>query len=749
MQLPGISADRVIRRLSALSLPLLLLLAACAKDVPAPVTQVVEAQTAPSPYTQHPAPVATQAPFEVQSPNGARPDPYYWLRDDSRSKPAVLEYLTAENEYAAKVTAHTRPLQEKLYGEIVGHIQGTDSSVPVLDRGWWYYSREEDGKQYSILARKRGSVDAPEQVMLDGNARAIGQDYYKVGGWDVSTNTQLLAWSEDTVGRNTFTLRFRNLETGELLADEITGVDDAVIWANDNKTVLYVEKDPVTLLGSRVRKHVLGTPQARDELVYEEADKSFFIGLSRSKTDQYLFIALSSTDVSEWRYAEASDSRLRFATFLPREPQHEYQIEHDGKDFIVRTNWQAPNFRLMRASVIKTAGKSPAAKGTADKGTTDKNKWQVVVPHKAYVFIEDFEVFKNWLAINERSSGLLRLSVKDLKTGREHFIKGDEPSCALSLVKTPQFDSDRVRVAYNSLATPETIYEYDLRAGEQRVLKREPAPGYDSAQYVTEFVFATARDGARIPISLVHRRDFRKDGTAPLLLRGYGSYGISSDPYFSPENLSLTERGFVLGIAHVRGGGEIGRQWYDEGRQSMKKNTFNDFVDATEYLVKQGYAAPGKVFAAGRSAGGLLMGAIANQRPDLYRGIIADVPFVDVVTTMLDDSIPLTTNEYAEWGDPRRAPDYEYMLSYSPYDQVKPQKYPAMLVTTGLWDSQVQYYEPAKWVARLRATRLGASPLVFKVNMEAGHRGKSGRYEQYRETAFEYAFMLDQLGITQ
>jgi oligopeptidase B len=679
-------------------------------------------------------PVAAQKPYEVPSPNGSRPDPYYWLRDDTRQSPEVLGYLNAENAYKDAVLAPTRALQDTLYAEIVGRIKQDDSTPPTLHRGHWYYKRYETGKEYPVYCRRAGSVSAPEQVLLDGNALAAGKSFFQIGGYEVSTDNELLAYTEDTVGRRQYTLRFKNLRTGETYADAIENVEPGIVWANDNQTVLYVEKDPVTLLSERVRKHVLGASGA-DALVYEEKDHSFYMGVAKSKSDQYLFIALESTLVSEWRYADASDPALKFRPVLPREASHEYQVEHLGSDFIVRTNWQAPNFRLMRAPV---------------KTSADKKTWRDVVPHAADVLIENFDVFRDYLAINERSGGLRKVRIKPWRDGKEFYLQSDEPAYTATLGATPELDSETVRYEYTSLTTPVTTYDYNMRTGEKVMVKREPVLGdFDPARYVTEFVHATARDGTQIPVSLVYRKGFKRDGSAPLLQYGYGSYGISMNPSFQSQRLSLLDRGFVFAIAHIRGGQEMGRAWYENGKLLKKRNTFTDFIDVSEYLVKAGYAAKDKVFASGGSAGGLLMGAVVNQRPDLYRGIVTQVPFVDVVTTMLDESIPLTTNEFDEWGNPKQKAYYDYMRSYSPYDNVRAQAYPAMLVITGLWDSQVQYYEPAKWVAKLRATKTDSNPLLFHINMEAGHGGKSGRYQQYHDRAMEYAFLLTQAGIAQ
>jgi len=681
-------------------------------------------------------PVAAQKPHEVASPHGTRVDPYYWLRDDTRKDPEMLAYLNAENAYKDAVLAPTKPLQEQLYAEIVGRIKQDDSTPPSLHRGYWYYKRYETGKEYPVYARRKGSVDAPEEILLDGNAMAQGQSFFQIGGFEISTNNELLAWTEDTVGRRQYTLRFRNLRTGEIYADAIANVEPGIAWANDNRTVLYVEKDPLTLLSERVKKHVLGTKAAADVLVYEEQDHSFYLSVGKSKSDQYLFIALDSTLVSEWRYADANDPKLAFKPVLPREANHEYQVEHLGPDFILRTNWQAPNFRLMRAPV----------KTSADKAT-----WRDVVPHSPDVLVEGFDVFRDYLAINERSGGLRKVRIKPWQGGKDFYVASDEPAYTATLAGTPELDSETVRYEYSSLTTPVTTYDYNMRTGEAVRVKREPVLGdFDPARYATEFVFATARDGTKVPVSLVYRKDrFRRDGSAPLLQYAYGSYGYSMNPTFSSVRLSLLDRGFVYAIAHIRGGQEMGRAWYENGKLLRKMNTFTDFIDVTEFLVREKYGAKDRIFAMGGSAGGLLMGAVVNLRPDLYRGIVTQVPFVDAVTTMLDESIPLTTNEFDEWGNPKQKASYDYMLAYSPYDNIKAQDYPAILCITGLWDSQVQYYEPAKWVAKLRATKTDANPLLFHVNMEAGHGGKSGRYQQYRDRAMEYAFLLAQAGITQ
>ena len=674
-------------------------------------------------------PIAARKPHRILSPNGDRDDSYYWLRDDTRKSKEVLDYLNDENAYTNSFLAPTQSLQDELFEELVGRIKQDDASVPVLRRGWWYYTRYETGLEYPIYARRRRTMSAPEHVMLDGNALAAGKSFYQIGAWSVSPNGRMLAYAEDTVGRRQYTLRVKNLDTGRVLADTVSNIEPNLVWANDNKTLLYVEKDPVTLLSVRVRKHVVGTDPAKDKLVYEERDHSYYLRLTRSKSEKYLFIVLRSTLQSEWHYADADDRKLTFKTVISRESNHEYQVAHIGRDFVMRTNWQAPNFRLVRVPVAKVA---------------DKRSWKDVLPARDDAFLQSFEVFKNYVAVNERSGGLMKLHVRSWNGKRDYTITSSEPSYTAQLMPTPGIESSKVRYIYTSLTTPRTTYEYDMGSDRKTVLKTEPVlGGFDSANYRTEYLHATASDGALIPISIAYRIGTKRAGTAPLYQYAYGSYGLSTDPAFIPNWVSLMDRGFVVAIAHVRGGQEMGRAWYDQGRLLNKKNTFTDFVAVTHYLVREKYAARDKVFAQGGSAGGLLMSAIANLAPSDYRGIVANVPFVDIVTTMLDESIPLTTNEFDEWGNPKDEVFYNYMMSYSPYDNVKAKSYPAMLVTSGLWDSQVPYWEAAKWVAKLRAVKTDSHALLFKINMQAGHGGKSGRFERLRETAIEYQFILN------
>jgi oligopeptidase B len=673
-------------------------------------------------------PSAAVRPHQVVSPNGSRQDDYYWLRDDTRSDRDVIGYLQAENAYADATLAHTKPLQEEIYKEIVGRIKQDDSTVPYYKRGYWYYRRYDTGKEYPIYARKRGALDAPEQVMLDANEMAKGQGFFQVRVWAVSPDNHLLAWTEDTVGRRQYTLRVKNLDSGDVLAEKIANVEPDIAWAADNRTLLYVAKDPVTLLGDKVRKHVLGSDPSRDPLVYEEQDKSFYTTVASTKDERYVAIHSHSTLSTETQVAKADDPALRFKALIPRERDHEYQVEHLHNRWIVRTNWKAKNFRIIEAR---------------ERDIANREAWRDLVAHRDDAFIDDFDVFEGFLAVDEHSNGLSNVRIRPW-SGKSFVIDSSEPAYTARLGENPELHTRLIRYTYSSLTTPLSTYDFDTSNGGKTLLKQDPVlGGFDQHNYSTEHLWASARDGSKVPVSLVYRKGFKQDGSAPLLQYGYGSYGVSTDPGFSYTVISLLDRGFVYAIAHIRGGQEMGRSWYENGKLLDKRNTFTDFIDVTRYLVAEKYAAPSRTFAMGGSAGGLLMGAVANLAPQDYRGIVALVPFVDVVTTMLDESIPLTTNEFDEWGNPKEKPYYQYMLGYSPYDNVQARAYPALFVGTGLWDSQVQYYEPAKWVAKLRKLKTDSNPLVFRVNMEAGHGGKSGRFEKYRETAEQYAFILD------
>ncbi len=717
------------RFLASATLGLTILLAACA-HAPSPRSDNSKEVTVP-PSSQ--PPIAAIRPHTVASPNGDRIDNYYWMRDDSRADPDVLAHLTAETAYADAMLAHTRSAQETLYNEIVGRIKQDDASVPFKKRGYWYYSRFEVGKEYPIHARRKGSMDAAEEILLDTNALAEGKAFYQAAGLSVSDDGEQLVYAEDTSGRRQYVLRFKNLKTGAYWNETISNVDSRAVWAADNRTVLYIEKDPVTLLGNRVHRHTLGSDPSKDTLVYEEADDSYYLGLARGRNGRYLYIGLSSTVSTEWRYADAADPALKFNVVYPRERDHEYVVEDHDVEFVIVSNWQARNFRILRTPIATSS---------------DRTGWREWLAHRDDALVEDVEVFRDFVAINERSGGLRKIRIKQWQSGEESLISFDEPAYAAYVTSTPEYDTELLRFVYTSLTTPASTFDLNIRTGERSLLKREPVLGdFDPARYTSEFVFANGRDGARIPVSIVYRKDVVRDGKAPLYIYGYGSYGASMDPTFSVTRLSLLDRGVVYAIAHVRGGEEMGRAWYENGRQLNKINTFNDFIDVTDFLVAQGYGARDRVAAQGGSAGGLLMGAIANMAPNRYRALVANVPFVDVVTTMLDESIPLTTNEFDEWGNPMQKAFYDYMLSYSPYDNVRAQDYPAMLVTTGLHDSQVQYFEPAKWVAKLRTVKTDQRPLLFHINMEAGHGGKSGRFQRYRELAMDYAFLLDQLDV--
>lgn len=682
--------------------------------------------------TANTPPVAETRPYEVKAPHGAvRQDEYYWLRDDSRKDSAMLAYLEAENAYADTMLAPLASLKEKLYGELVGRIKQDDSSVPFQKDGYWYYTRFEEGREYPIHARRKDSMEAPEEVLLDLNALAQGQGFYQIARYEVSPDNRLMAYFEDTNGRRQYTLRVKNLETGELLPVEIKGLSASIAWTADSSAFYYVENDPETLLTTQVRLHVLGLEQGNDRLVYEERDPSFYMGVGKTTSDKYICISVSSTVSSETRCTLAAQPG-DFEILAPRERDFEYQADHLGERWVIRTNWEAKNFRLMQAS---------------ENDIRARSEWKDLIPHDDTVFIEEFALFDGFLAVEERSEGLTRLRLHK-NDGSEQYVAADESAYSMGLSVNAEPSTDWLRYTYTSLTTPTTTYELNIVTGERKLLKEQPVlGGFDKNNYVTERLWATARDGTRVPVSVLYRADFKRDGSAALLQYGYGSYGNSIDPGFNSNVLSLVDRGMVYAIAHIRGGQEMGRDWYEDGKLLNKVNTFTDFIDVTDFLVAEKYAAADRVSAMGGSAGGLLMGAIANMAPEKYRAIVSLVPFVDVVTTMLDASIPLTTNEYDEWGNPEDKTYYDYMLTYSPYDQIEAKAYPATFVGTGLWDSQVQYWEPAKYVARLRAKKTDDHLLVFRTNMEAGHGGKSGRFQRFREASEYYAFLLDQLGV--
>lgn len=677
------------------------------------------------------APVAEQIPYTVKSANGDRVDPYYWMRDDKRQDPKVLAHLNAENAYYQQYADKYQDLTNTLTDEIIGRVKQDDSSVPAKKGDYSFYTRYETGQQYPVYLRKVLKT-GEEQVMLDVNKMAAGKDFYQVGNYAVSPDQKLLAYAEDTNGRRQYTVRIRDLSTGKDLPDSISGVEASLAWSSDSKHLFYIEKDKQTLLGNKVRRHQLGQAVAKDVLMYEEKDTSFYSGIGNSNDDQYVVLWLGSTVSSEIHVLPANQPTGQFKALAPRQRDFKYEADHIGNRWIISTDWQAPNNRIM---------------AVADDKIGDRSQWTELLAHDKKVFIESIQLFNDYLAINERSEGLNRIRVLPWQQPEKaSYISSDEPVYVAATDINLEQNTEWLRYSYTSLTTPNSIYEVNLRSGEKRLLKQqEVLGGFDRANYQTERVWAEARDGTKVPVSLLYRKGFKKDGSAPLYQYAYGSYGSSSAPGFRSTVLSLVDRGFVYAIAHIRGGQEMGRHWYEDGKLLKKINTFTDFIDVTDYLVKQQYAAKDKVFGMGGSAGGLLMGAVANMAPEKYRGLVANVPFVDVVTTMLDESIPLTTNEFDEWGNPKQKAYYDYMLSYSPYDQVKKQAYPALLVTTGLHDSQVQYFEPAKWVAKLRTQKTDAQPLLFRTNMEAGHGGKSGRFSRMKEVAQEYAFILSLL----
>ena len=684
--------------------------------------------------TSIPAAVAQEAPrperrpVELTNHGVTRVDEYYWLRE--REDPAVISHLEAENAWTEVRMAGTEDLQSTLFDEIVGRIPPDDDSAPVPHAGWWYQSRYEAGNEYPVHVRLKGTPDGTPQVLLDGNQRAEGHSYYSasVSPLGVSPDGRTLAFAEDTLGRRFYTIRFRDLPSGEILPDEIRSVTPAMAWANDSQTLFYTKQDPETLRWYQVYRHRLGTDPSEDVLVYEEADETFTSWVSRSKSGRFLLIGSSQTLATEYRYLDADTPDDEFLIILARQRDHEYSVEHDGDSWLIRTNRDAKNFRLVRAPISDPR----------------PEMWEELVPSRDDVLFEDFELFTDNIVVQERRDGLVHLRILDPSGRLDHEIAFDDPAYVAWLSTNLELDSPFVRFGYSSMTTPSSVYDYERDTKQRMLRKRDSVIGdFDPSDYVTERVFATARDGQRVPISLVYRRDTGGDlATRPLLLYGYGSYGASMDPFFSSSRLSLLDRGFVYAIAHIRGGEELGRRWYEDGKLLNKKNTFNDFIDSAEYLVETGRADPDRLFAMGGSAGGLLMGAIVNDRPELWRGVIAAVPFVDVVTTMLDPTIPLTTSEYDEWGDPNDPVYFDYMLSYSPYDNVQEADYPALLVTTGLYDSQVQYWEPAKWVARLRDRNTGSEQVLLHVNMDAGHGGQSGRFRRFKETAMEYAFLI-------
>jgi oligopeptidase B len=673
-------------------------------------------------------PPDTEKKPKVTEINGDRMvDNYFWLRE--KTNPTVITHLEAENAYTTAVMKPTEALQEKLYHEILSHIKQTDTNVPYRWGDYFYYTRTVEGQQYPIFCRKHGKLDAPEQILLDVNEMAKGQKFMSVGSFAPSDDGDLLAFSTDNTGYRQYTLQVKNLKTGELLAEKIERVDN-VAWATDNKTIFYVTEDPVTKRSDKLFRHVLGTDKY--ELVYEEKDELFDIGVDRSRDKAVIMFGAFSKTSTEFRYIPSNDPSAAWKTILPRQADHEYDVDHRGDLFYIRTNKGAKNFRVVTAPV---------------SDPSEKN-WKDFVAHRPAVKIEGIEMFADHAVLSEWENGLQQLEVVDFKTNQRHNIKFPEPVYSAGLTSNREFNTKVVRYNYQSLTTPSSVFDYDLNARTSMLMKQTEVPGgFDKANYKSERVFATASDGTKIPMSVVYRKTVKLDGTAPLLLYGYGSYGASISPGFSASRLALLDRGVVFVIAHIRGGGELGEPWREAGRMMKKMNTFTDFIACAESLISKKYTSKDRLVIQGGSAGGLLVGAVTNMRPDLFKAVVAQVPFVDVLNTMLDASLPLTTSEYIEWGNPNEKAAYEYMKKYSPYDNIHKANYPAILVKVSLNDSQVPYWEGSKFVSKLRDYKTDHNPLLLKVNMGAGHGGASGRYDAFRETAFDYAFMLWQMGI--
>ena len=674
------------------------------------------------------APIALKQSRPLTMHKKTRVDDYYWMRDDERENKEILDHLAAENDYCDAQLAPIKPLQTQLFDELKSRIVKDDNTFPVKDGQYWYHSEVRGDDEYSRHYRSSEVSTKDKQLLLDVNSLADGFEFYELGEVAISPNEQLLAYSEDTDGRRIYTVKFKVIDNADLLADVLENTEGQIVWANDNKTVFYVKKDLKTLLGFQVYRHVLGTPQTEDVLVYEEHDRSFFMGLGKSRDESLIIIDLATTETNDTWVLNADHPTGDFTQLIPREEGHEFDVDKLGDTYYIVTNWQAKNFRLMTATTATIV---------------DKNQWIEHTAHRDDVLLEGVETFDDFLVLTERELGQTRFVVVD-KNQQRMMLEFDDPCYYAAVAMNPESDSKTARIYYSSLTTPGSLYEVDLNTGAKTVLKQQQVLGeFEAENYTSERLMVTVRDGIKVPVSLVYRKElFKKDGTNPLFQYGYGAYGITIDPSFSSTSLSLLDRGFVYAIAHVRGSEMLGRKWYEQGKKQYKQNSFNDFIDVTKVLVSQGYGAQGKVFASGGSAGGLLMGAVVNQAPELYLGVGCHVPFLDVLTTMLDESIPLTTNEYDEWGNPNNPDYYDIIAQYSPYDNIKAQNYPNILVTTGLHDSQVQYWEPMKWVAKMREYKTDDNILVFKTDMDAGHGGASGRFKSLEEKALEMAFFI-------
>jgi oligopeptidase B len=688
-------------------------------------------------------PIAAQKEHSITVHGDVRNDPYYWMRLSDEQKNAaekddqtrsVLAYLDQENAFTKKSLAHTQDFQEKLFLEMKGRIKETDQSVPVKDNGYWYYTRFEEGKDYAYYCRKKETLEAAEEVLIDGPKLAEGKAYWALGGMTISEDNQWMAYGVDEVSRRVYQIQFENLNDPLFHSEVLEGTSGRATWAADNKTVFYTKKDPQTLRDFQIWRHVVGTPQAEDVLVFQEDDEEFSCYVFKTKSEAYIIIGSSQTLIKEYRYIKANEPLSEFKVFLERQDDHEYGIDHYGDHFFITTNWEAKNFRLMKCPLEDTR----------------QSQWQEVLPHREEVLLEGVEIFRDYMVVDERINGLTCLRIMRWDNTVDYYLPFADAAYAAGVGANPDFNTEILRYGYSSMVTPASTFDFNMRTQESCLLKQqEVVGGYDRNQYYCERVMVAARDGVQVPMSIVYRKDFKKNGEQPVLLYAYGSYGHSIDAGFSSGRLSLLDRGFAFAIAHIRGGQEMGRQWYEDGKLLKKMNTFHDFIDCGQFLVNEQYTSENGLFAMGGSAGGLLMGVVANQAPSLFKGIISAVPFVDVVTTMLDETIPLTTFEFDEWGNPQHEEYYWYMKSYSPYDNIVKQDYPNILVTTGYWDSQVQYWEPAKYIAKLRTYNTGKNPILFWCNMDAGHGGKSGRFEALKEVAMEYAFMLDLVGITE
>lgn len=687
------------------------------------------------------APTAEKSPHITVTHGDTVVDNYFWMRLSDEQKNAkkpdaqtqkVLDYLNAENAYREKMMSHTDSFQVRLFEEIKGRIKQTDMSVPYKENGYFYITRYEEGKEYPIHSRKKDNLEAPEEIMLNVNEMAEGFEYYAIGGRAISPDNKILAYGEDTVSRRQYTVRFKDLSTGNNMVDVIPNTTGGIVWANDNKNVFYTKKDEA-LRSYQIYRHTLGTPVSADVLVFHEKDETFNTFIYKSKSKKYLILGSAATLSQEYQILEADNPTGKFRMFQPRERKLEFDISHYEDKWYIRTNKDdAQNFKIM----------------VTPENATTKENWKDLMPYDKNIFIEGIDIFKNHMVISERKGGITQLRIRPWDGSAEHYVQFGEESYTTGTGINPDFETDLLRLDYTSLTTPNTTYDYNVKTKNLALLKQQEVIGtFNAADYVSERKMVKATDGTLVPISIVYKKGFEKNGTRPFLLYAYGSYGYSTDPYFSSTRLSLLDRGFGFAIAHIRGGSEVGRQWYEDGKFLKKKNTFTDFIDCGDFLIKEGYVAKDKLFANGGSAGGLLMGAVMNMRPDLWKGVIAAVPFVDVVATMLDESIPLTTGEFDEWGNPKDKTYYDYMKSYSPYDNVEAKAYPATLVTTGYWDSQVQYWEPAKWVAKLRELKTDKNPLLMYCNMDTGHGGASGRFKRLKETAMEYAFLLDLAGL--